>query len=162
MHPLDWVHDDGGRAAAGFKGDAGDCVVRAIAIAEGQVDLFETPAEVYRRVYTELRDQNAEYAATHRGRVAKSIKKSGSTPRNGVHREVFRPWLLSRGWVWTPTMAVGQGTTVHLRKGEIPERGPLIVSLSRHVAAVIDGVVHDNHDPSRDGTRAVYGYFSRA
>ena len=162
MHPLSWVYDDGGRAAAGFKGDAGDCVVRAIAIAEGEVDLFETQADVYRRIYTELRDQNAAYADTHRGRVAKSIKKRGPTARNGTHREVFKPWLLSRGWIWTPTMQIGSGTTVHLREGELPETGPLIVSLSRHMAAVIDGVVHDNHDPSRDGTRAVYGYFSRA
>ena len=27
--------DDGGRSAAGFKGKAGDCVVRSIAIATG-------------------------------------------------------------------------------------------------------------------------------
>ena len=27
--------DDGGRAAAGFKGKAGDCVVRSIAVATG-------------------------------------------------------------------------------------------------------------------------------
>ena len=31
--------------------------------------------------------------------------------------------------------------------------------LSGHLAAVIDGVVHDIHDCSRDGTRCVYGYF---
>ena len=29
-------YDDGGRAAAGFRGDAGDCVTRAIAIATRQ------------------------------------------------------------------------------------------------------------------------------
>jgi hypothetical protein len=28
-----WVYDDGGRAVAGFKGTAEDCVTRAIAIA---------------------------------------------------------------------------------------------------------------------------------
>jgi|SRR5262245_25045412 len=28
------------------------------------------------------------------------------------------------------------------------------------VVAVIDGVIHDTHDCSRDGTRCVYGYFS--
>jgi hypothetical protein len=37
-----WVADDGGRAATGFSGKTGDCVVRAIAIA------CELPyAEVY-------------------------------------------------------------------------------------------------------------------
>ena len=28
-----WVNDDGGREAAGFKGKAGDCFARALAIA---------------------------------------------------------------------------------------------------------------------------------
>ena len=32
--------------------------------------------------------------------------------------------------------------------------------LSRHMCAVIDGVIHDTYDPSRDGTRAVYGYYT--
>lgn len=30
---MDWVYDDGGRKAAGRTGTAGDCVVRAVAIA---------------------------------------------------------------------------------------------------------------------------------
>ena len=30
---MDWHYSDGGRATAGYKGDAGDCVTRAIAIA---------------------------------------------------------------------------------------------------------------------------------
>ena len=38
--------------------------------------------------------------------------------------------------------------------------GPLEVRCSRHIAAVMDGVVHDTHDPSRGGTRTVYGYRS--
>jgi len=38
----------------------------------------------------------------------------------------------------------------------------LILSLSKHLAAMVDGVVHDTHDPSRGGTRCVYGYWSEA
>jgi hypothetical protein len=30
---MNWVYDDGGRKAAGFRGRAGDCVTRSIAIA---------------------------------------------------------------------------------------------------------------------------------
>ena len=30
-----WLYNDGGRTAAGFKGETGDCVTRAIAIATG-------------------------------------------------------------------------------------------------------------------------------
>jgi hypothetical protein len=55
-------------------------------------------------------------------------------------------------------MQVGSGTKVHLRDGELP-MGRLVVAVSNHVTAVIDGVVHDTHDPSRGGTRAVYGYW---
>lgn len=53
-------------------------------------------------------------------------------------------------------MAIGQGTTVHLRADELPS-GRLVARVSRHVVAVIDGVAYDSHDPTRDGTRCVYG-----
>ena len=65
------------------------------------------------------------------------------------------------GFVWTPTMQIGSGCTVHLRDGELP-MGRLVVSLSGHYCAVLDGVVHDLYDPSRDGTRCVYGYWRLA
>ena len=32
---IGYTYDDGGRADAGFKGDTGDCAVRAIAILTG-------------------------------------------------------------------------------------------------------------------------------
>jgi len=101
------VITDGGRADAGFSGDAGDCVTRAITIA---LDLS------YRDVYDSLAAR------------------------------------------WFPTMGIGTGCRVHLRADELPE-GRIIARLSRHLCAVIDGVPHDTHDPSRDGTRCVYGYF---
>ncbi|MGA2164193.1 MAG: hypothetical protein ABSH36_06960, partial [Solirubrobacteraceae bacterium] len=55
-------------------------------------------------------------------------------------------------------MKIGHGCTVHLHAEELPS-GRLIVRLSRHMCAVIDGVIHDTHDPSRQGTRCVYGYW---
>jgi hypothetical protein len=57
-------------------------------------------------------------------------------------------------------MQIGSGCRVHLRADELTP-GRLVVQLSRHLTAVIDGVVHDTHDPSRNGTRCVYGYWSR-
>ena len=33
---MEYIHDDGGRVAAGYKGKTGDCVTRAIAIATGK------------------------------------------------------------------------------------------------------------------------------
>jgi hypothetical protein len=56
-------------------------------------------------------------------------------------------------------MRVGSGCRVHLRADELPP-GRLIVRVSKHVAAVIDGVIHDTFDCSRGGTRCVYGYFT--
>jgi hypothetical protein len=98
------IYDDGGREDAGFVGEAGDCVTRAIAIATG------VP---YKLVYAAINER----AKTER-------------PRTGSH----------------------------LREGELPG-GRIIVRISKHVCAVIDGVIHDTHDPQRDGNRCCYGYY---
>ena len=55
-------------------------------------------------------------------------------------------------------MQVGSGCKVHVRKDELP-RGRLILRLSKHLCAFVDGVVYDISDPSREGNRAVYGYY---
>lgn len=133
----DLVIDDGGRARAGFRGDAGDCVTRAIAIATGSD---------YRWVYDEL---------------AAGMERLGKpkSARNGISPKVYKPFIETEfEWPWTPTMSIGSGTTVHLRRDELPD-GRLIVRLSGHVCAVLDGHVYDTHDPRRDGTRCVYGYW---
>jgi len=132
------VITDGGRANAGFRGDAGDCVTRAIAIA------LERP---YGQVYSDLAD---DAAALGKPRSA----------RNGIPRKVYEPYLAELGWEWVPTMSIGSGCRVHLRADELPG-GRIICRLSKHLCAVVDGVVHDTFDPSRDGTRCVYGYFQR-
>jgi hypothetical protein len=153
---MKYVYDDGGRAAAGFKGEAGDCVTRAIAIATGKP---------YREVYDALWSGLRDHAETKRDRVAKRISRGagrrGTTPRNGVHRKIFGPYLESLGWRWVPTMQIGSGCKVHLRSDELPA-GRLVVSVSKHVVAVIDGVVHDTHEDDRGGTRCVYGYYVKA
>jgi hypothetical protein len=134
--------DDGGRAAAGYKGTTRDCVTRAIAIVTGKP---------YQEVYDALN------AAATRERKGKR-KRRRSSARTGVHKPTIRKYLAALGFKWTPTMRIGQGCKVHLRDGELPT-GRLLVSVSRHLVAVIDGVIHDTHDCSRGGTRCVYGYF---
>jgi hypothetical protein len=151
---MSWRLDDGGRADAGFKGSTGDCVTRAIAIAT------ERP---YAEVYGEIARRNRDYYATTRSR--NKAKRTGTlrsaTPREGAFKEAYAPYLIELGWTWTPTMSIGSGTTVHLRPSELP-KGRLIARCSRHLVAVIDGVAYDITDPTRDGTRAVYGYWSPA
>jgi hypothetical protein len=144
-----WFFSDGGRAEAGFKGTTGDCVTRAIAIATG------VP---YSKVYEDIQALGKkERACRHRG-TGRPLPRSNA--RLGVHRKTYQVYLESLGWVWTPTMKIGSGCKVHLRREELPP-GRLVVSLSRHLAAVIDGVIYDNHDSSRGGTRCVYGYYSK-
>lgn len=132
---------DGGRAAAGYRGQAGDCVARSIAIAA------QLP---YQIVYDAL---NA---------TAKQERPRGrtSSARNGMARPTIRRFMRELNWYWVPTMGIGSGTTVHLRADELPS-GRLVVSCSKHLTAVIDGVIYDTHDPSRGGTRCVYGYWTQ-
>jgi hypothetical protein len=88
-------------------------------------------------------------------------KRGTSNARTGVYKTSIKRVMKSLGWVWTPTMQIGSGCTVHLRADELPS-GRLVVSVSKHLTAVIDGVIYDTHDPSRRGTRCVYGYWQPA
>ncbi len=110
------------------------------------------------QVYEDLRDANARYAELKNDKLARRLNLKGSSPRNGNHRNVFHDYILSHGFTWVPTMKVGAGCQVHLRPDELPA-GILIVKVSKHLTAVIDGVIHDTHDPSRVGSRCVYGYY---
>lgn len=137
-----FVKDDGGRADAGFKGSAGDCVVRSIAIATG------TP---YQEVYDALFELNKKQLG----------KLRGASPRDGgTKTRTIRKYLASLGWQFIPTMQIGQGCKVHLRADELPA-GRIIARCSGHLVAVVDGVIHDTYDPSRGGTRCVYGYYQK-
>ena len=114
-------YNDGGRSEI-YKGEARDCVVRAIAIAA------QLP---YKDVYSDL------YIFT------------GCSPRNGVSKKASRAFITEvLGWKWVPTMKFGQGCTVHLHPDELP-KGRLIVSLSKHYTTMIDGVINDTYDPCR-------------
>lgn len=138
MTKLDYVYDDGGRLAAGYRGSAGDCVVRAVAIAA------QLPySEVYDALSVGMRTQRR----TRKSRVRASAR-DGVT----VKRQWFKDYLRSLGWTWTPTMGIGTGCKVHLLADELPS-GRLIVSVSKHYTAVIDSVIHDTHNPAdRPGT----------
>lgn len=142
MTALPWVFDDGGRADAGYKGNTGDCMCRALSIATGMP-------------YQEAYDLINQYAKRERPRAGS--RRSGA--RTGVHTRTARRLMADLDWTWVPTMHIGSGTTVHLAQNELPiDKGPLLVSVSRHYVAVVAGVVRDLADPTRDGTRAVYGY----
>lgn len=146
---MTFIYDDGGRAAAGFKGSTGDCVCRAISIAA------ERP---YREVY-DLINTLGKQERPGKRRRGNNYNGHRSSARTGVYKDTIKKVMEHYGWVWHPTMKIGQGCTTHLRPEELP-KGRIVVSLSKHCAAVIDGVLHDTYDSSRDGTRCVYGYFT--
>lgn len=153
---MKWIYDDGGRAEAGYKGITGDCVCRAIAIAT------ERP---YKEVYNLIN----EVAQTER---TGKRKRNKSNARTGVYPSTTRKVMARLGWAWHPTMRIGQGCKVHLNEDELPS-GRLVVSISKHECAVIDGVIHDIYDPNDRGVtvdaygnnittdRCVYGYYSK-
>jgi hypothetical protein len=145
MKPLPYRYDDAGRFDRNSR--TRDCVTRAIAIAA------QLP---YEQVRKEVAAGNAAQRPSKGGDKVSGLESADF----GVitSRKWFKDYMASLGFSWTPTMAVGQGTTVHLREGELPA-GRLVVMVSRHATAVIDGVVHDTHNPTRDGTRCVYGYY---
>jgi hypothetical protein len=142
---MKFVYNDGGRSTAGLRGRAGDCVARAIAI---------TTQIPYPDVYYRLSIENGKQ------RISSRTPKQRATADLGIYttRKWFHDYMTELGFVWTPTMGIGTGCQVHLRHGELP-MGRLVVSVSRHLTAVIDGIIYDTHDPSRKGTRCVYGYY---
>lgn len=145
---MTFTYNDGGREAAGFKGaHAGDCVARSIAIVTGKP---------YRLIWDALAHGNACQRRTKR-----STKSTGKhTANNGIvtARKWFADYMRDLGFQWVPTMHIGSGCKVHLRANELPA-GKLVVNVSRHLTAVINGVIHDTYNPDRNGLRCVYGYW---
>lgn len=140
-----WVYDDGGRAEAGYRGKTGDCGYRSLSIAE-----WDGGPEGYLRAVEAI----GEVAARERPRG----RNTRSSQREGVLMSTMKKAMARLGWEWVPTMQIGSGCRVHLREDELPA-GRLVLRLSRHYAAVVDGVVRDTHCDDRGGTRCVYGYW---
>lgn len=139
---LKFTYNDGGRSNY-FKGTTGDCVCRAIAIANDMDYL-----EVYNLIN--------EYAKKER--ITKR-QKTKSNARTGVRNTTIRKILEDLGWTWIPTMEIGSGCQVHLKANEIPTDKTIVVKVSSHLVAVANGVVNDTYDCTRDGNRCVYGYY---
>ena len=145
MEQIKFNYNDGGRALAGYKGKTGDCVCRAIAIASGRP---------YQEVYDRLADGNFSQRKTKR------TKKQKRTASEGINtgRKWFKEYMKELGFKYVTCMTIGSGCKVHLREDELP-KGRLVVCLSKHYASVIDGVLNDTYDCSREGTRCVYAYY---
>jgi hypothetical protein len=129
---MDFIWNDGGRAACGFVGLTGDCVARSIAIATGSV---------YRDVYDAL---------------GRACEKS---PRHGVRTEVAAGYLAERNWQYSEGLdrefdvadLPKKVVIVHLAKPN---------DRSQHFCTIIDHVVHDTWNPVNDDGYLVKGYWT--
>jgi hypothetical protein len=141
-----WQYDDGGRAAAGYKTPA-NCTVRAISIATG-LSHDETVAQL------------RTWARNERP----SVKCHRSSSRHGFRRTTYHPLLSALGakWIAGP-----------LRLDDLPPRGRYVVSVRKHMTAIVDGVIRDAFDPREfavrrngrwriESKRTVYGYYKIA
>lgn len=138
---MKWIYSDGGRSNY-FKGSANDCVCRSIAIANNM-----DYKDVYDLINSYIDKEPLD-------------EKYINNARDGISKELSRKILEDLGWIYTPTMKFGSGCTIHLKKEELP-KGRLIVQVSKHLTTVIDGVIYDCFDPSRQGTRCVYGFWTK-
>lgn len=141
---MNFVYDDGGRSNYFMADRVGDCFCRAVSIATGMD-------------YKEVYDMINEYAKAERIGKCKTGK---SNAREGVYIDTAKKIMADIGWTWHATMGIGTGCQVHMKADELPG-GRIIVRVSRHYAAIIDGVLHDTYDSTRGETRCVYGYWSK-
>ena len=142
---MEFIYATGNREKYFKAKNVGDCVVRAICNATGKDYM-----EVYKAI-TELSKKEK----------TGSKKKGISSARNGVYKTTNRRYIEGvLGWKWVSTMQIGSGCTTHMKKDELPS-GILIVKLSKHLTCVIDGVIYDTYDCSRDEDRCVYGYWTK-
>jgi len=163
---MNFIYNDGGRAAAGYKGHTGDCVTRAVAIASGRP---------YQEIYEALAMGNVSQRRTRKSKTRKAEGQKTAAKGISVRRKWFKDYMRSLGFRWVPCMGIGTGCTVHLSgdNSELPN-GRLIVAVSKHYTAVIDRVINDTYNPQRDThvteyrngedvhsiqRRCVYGYW---
>lgn len=126
-----YEYDDGGRKAAGFKGDTRDCVCRAIAIAMNRP---------YREVYDELmRLYAVKNPRTRRHRSSKRYPA-----RRGLFLSKLRDYLELR-YFWTH---IDPWDHDFMLLGDEPPAFPvMIVGIKRHVFTIKHGVLRDTWNP---------------
>lgn len=140
---LDYKYNDGGRKADGYKGEARDCVARAIAIATEQD---------YEKVRQDLIGETKRFREKSRSRAAKRLKSN--TIMNSVRPEIYGPYLKSLGWQKVSN-GFGSSEKMKMTVEDVP-MGNVIVATRKHLAAVIDHVVQDAFD-SRTSKKWVDG-----
>jgi hypothetical protein len=151
---MQYIYDDGGRLAAGHLPNK-DCVTRSIAIATEQS--YQTVYDSFDRL--SLNERRGKY------------KLGISNPSTGIYKRTILKYMRLLGWEWInqascPIAEFNQVCSkvscplTRMHMNELPN-GRLVVVVSKHFMAVINGILHDTRDNSENGERCVYGYFKR-
>ena len=127
---INYIYDDGGRANAGYKGDAGDCQVRAISIITGYP---------YKRVYDTIAKtfKKNGYAKTANAERIGKAKVGLNTPRL-IQDMIFKDFGFTK-------VKLGRGTKPTYTEAE-EEFGSCIVTTTKHFAALKEGSLRDTFD----------------
>ena len=132
---IEYIYDDGGRKAAGYKGDTGDCAVRAIAIA-ADAD--------YQHVYKAMCDAMQEHGYVASGNAYRQKRKDGGKRKRGqLNGKQVQQEVMAQFGFRKVTLGAGERPTyteAHARYGNC------IVSTTRHVCALKGGALRDTFD----------------
>jgi phosphatidylserine/phosphatidylglycerophosphate/cardiolipin synthase-like enzyme len=112
---MQFVYDDGGRTAAGYKGKTGDCVCRAVAI---------TLERLYHDVYVELTElgwMDRPYVFDTDGLIR---------PRSDT-MAVLREYMAELGWRW-----MGHGGVLHAKAIVADDEAVFVTSANLTEAAL--------------------------
>jgi hypothetical protein len=93
-------------------------------------------------------------------KIRDSIPKRKNQCENEKLVKATELYIESLGFEWVACMQIGSGCKVHLIKEELPA-GKILAKISGGYIAVIDGIQNDVFDKSRNGRRAVYGYWKQ-
>ncbi len=140
---MKFKYNDGGRSKY-FTNKEDDSVCRSIAIATGR-----DYREIYNLINKYIESENLDELYI-------------SNAKSNISKDICYKLLKSLGWKWNPCMFFGKGYTIHLKNGELPKKGTLIVSISNQLTCVKNNVIYDVKNPDRNGTRCVYGYWSKS
>lgn len=135
---MKFIYNDGGRSNYFKANNVADCVCRA---------LCNTTGIDYKVMYDLI------------NKISKLEKRSKtSNARSGVYKESYKKILKALQAEEVKVQEFGSNKKCHLKDEDLInyQKGRYILSLSHHFSSLIDGVLVDTYDCSRDGDRQVY------
>ena len=135
---MKFIYNDGGRSKYFKASNVSDCVCRA---------LCNTTGVDYKVMYDLI------------NKISKLEKRNKtSNARNGVFKDSYKKILKALQAQEIKVQEFGSSNKCHLCDEDLIDykNGKYILSLSHHFSSLIDGVLVDTYDCSRDGDRQVY------